>query len=155
MKECCRLSKIFVIRLQRFSRFESEPTTVILDGRICFRPHLLFSVPSTWEFEMRNKINSSIANVIRCNAIAVDMLRGFNAPASYQWHTQHCASVCLPTGGSSKSYLGRLLTGVEPLVRGIFKSLTRTFVELLTETTGRELQPCLANAGSSVSPRVS
>ena len=112
---------------------------------------------------MRNQINSSIANVIgRCNA-AVDMLRGLQDFTGYLQHIQLCGMVTNPAGDLSKSCHVRLLTAVGTASNGIGKPLSRHSAEILresfewlfSETTGHKLQPCMANASSSVSTKVS
>lgn len=114
---------------------------------------------------MRNYIISSIANVIRYRAAAVDMLRMVIDPAATQWHVQLCA--VQPAGNSNqRSYRGLLTSGTnahggngianllsEPLARFLKPANERLFVE----TTGRSCQQCPStnvgrgNSGSRVS----
>ena len=132
----------------------------------------MFSVPclARGSLEMRNYIISSIANVIRYRAEAVDMLRMVIDPAATQWHAQLCtvqpAGNSQPGNSGQRSYRGLLTsgtnghggTGIANLLSESLAGFLKPANErLFVETTGRNCQqrPSInigrGNSGSRVS----
>ncbi len=125
-----------------------------------------FSFPclARGSFEMRQYINSSIANVIRrYRAAAVDMSRMDIGSPSILWHVQLCTAV-QPAGGVHQRRHSSLLTSVvnaygpgicNLLSQSLGKFLKPANERLFVETTGSNCQLCPTRLGSSGSSRVS
>lgn len=160
-----RFCRISVIELGWLTGFFQRADNTYYAGRSIFARDkkagnlvlsAMFSFPclARGSLEMRNYIISSIANVIRYRAAAVDMLRMVIDPAATQWHVQLCA--VQPTGDSyQRSHVGLLTSGGTN--DGIGNSLSLALAKLLkpanerlfVETTGNSCQQCPTTSGSS------